>query len=153
MKKYEKHYQVISCKRSATYQTWTNMRQRCSNPKRPDYKYYGGRGIKVCERWNNSFLAFIKDMGERPEGMSLDRKDNSLGYEPDNCKWATKDEQMQNTRQTNKISFNGVVMGLNAWAKKIGINKESLRTRLCNGWSIEEALTIPKRIKRSKNNG
>ena len=98
-------------------------------------------------------MAFIKDMGERPEGMSLDRKDNSLGYEPDNCKWATKDEQMQNTRQTNKISFNGVVMGLNAWAKKIGINKESLRTRLCNGWSIEEALTIPKRIKRSKNNG
>ena len=97
MKKYEKHYQVISCKRSATYQTWTNMRQRCSNPKRPDYKYYGGRGIKVCERWNNSFLAFIKDMGERPEGKTIDRYPNKDGnYEPGNCRWATAKEQALN---------------------------------------------------------
>lgn len=140
-KPYERMGHVIGRKRSATNNAWTNLVARCTNPNRPDYRYYGGRGITVCERWLNSFAAFVEDMGIRPDGRSIDRIDNARGYEPGNCRWATKDEQMQNTRATRRIEFNGRVMGLNAWAKVVGIDKESLRTRLKRGWSIERALT------------
>lgn len=119
------------------------MVARCTNPNRHDFSYYGGRGITVCKRWRESFATFLVDMGKRPtEKHSLDRKDNSLGYGPKNCRWATKDEQMQNTRGTRLITFRGETMGLNAWAKRLGCNKESLRTRL-NKWSIERAITQP----------
>lgn len=116
---------------------------RCTNPKRPDYRFYGGRGITVCDRWLASFAAFLSDMGSRPgpEGTSIDRIDNAKGYGPDNCRWATIHEQMQNTRGTRLIAFEGRSMGIAAWAREIGINKESLRTRLLRGWTIEAALT------------
>lgn len=81
------------------YRAWCDMKQRCYNPKNWAYKYYGGRGIKVCEEWKNSFLTFAKDMGEHPEGMSLDRIDNDGDYCKSNCRWATKKEQMNNKRQ------------------------------------------------------
>jgi hypothetical protein len=128
-------------RRSPELNTWTNMIARCMNPRRPDYRFYGGRGIAVCQRWQVSFGAFLSDMGPRPAGASLDRIDNTRGYEPTNCRWATKHEQMQNTRATRLITFNGRSMGLTAWAREVGINKESLRTRLLRGWSIEAALT------------
>lgn len=80
------------------YSTWKNMRQRCNNPNRPDFKNYGGRGIKVCEEWN-SFLQFCEDMGVKPEGTSLDRINNDNGYSKDNCRWATRTEQNRNSRQ------------------------------------------------------
>jgi hypothetical protein len=117
------------------------MVARCTNPKRPDYAYYGGRGITVCERWRISFGAFLEDMGTKPHGLSLDRIDNTRGYELGNCRWATKHEQMQNTRGTRLIAFGGRSMGIAAWAREIGINKESLRTRLLRGWTVEAALT------------
>lgn len=72
------------------------MIERCTNPTYRDYSYYGGRGIKVCERWRNSFQTFLEDMGVRPEGMSLDRVDNDGDYEPSNCKWSTTVEQRRN---------------------------------------------------------
>lgn len=81
---------------TALYRTWCDMKQRCYNPKNWAYKYYGERGITVCDSWKNSFLTFATDMGERPDGMSIDRKDNNLGYSKDNCKWSTKKEQMNN---------------------------------------------------------
>lgn len=117
------------------------MVARCTNPNRPDYAYYGGRGVGVCDRWRQSFAAFLADMGEKPVGLSLDRIDNAHGYEPGNCRWATKYEQMQNTRGTRLLTHRGRSMGLAAWAREIGINKESLRTRLMRGWSLEKALT------------
>lgn len=83
------------------YHTWSRMRQRCSNPKRPDYKYYGGRGIKVCREWEKSFQNFFKDMGYRPTiDHQLDRIDNNKGYSKNNCRWVKKIPQMQNTRMS-----------------------------------------------------
>ena len=82
------------------YRTWNMMIQRCHNERNPNFKHYGGRGIVVCDQWRKSFAAFYADVGDRPEGKSLDRIDNDRGYEPGNCRWATQAEQRRNTRTT-----------------------------------------------------
>lgn len=140
---YERHGHTRQLTRSSEHYAWTNMIQRCTNPKRADFHQYGGRGIKVCDEWLNSFAAFLSDVGSRPSPQhSLDRYPNLNGnYEPGNCRWATKDQQMQNTRATRLITFNGQTMGLNAWAKQIGIGRQSLSDRLRRGWPLEKALT------------
>lgn len=124
-----------------TYTTWKSMNQRCNYPKHKSYEDYGGRGIRVCERWLD-FMAFLEDMGERPSGMTLDRFPDANGnYEPGNCRWATVSEQCRNRRSNRWITFNGEAMTLAAWSERTGIRPDTLAFRLRAGWSIEDAMT------------
>lgn len=127
------------------HQTWIKLRQRCNNPTDPKYPDYGGRGITVCERWNNSFDAFYEDMGDPPSPQaSIHRKDNDGPYSPENCQWATRREQANNTRASKMITFQGRTMTIAQWATAQGISTGTLWARLKSGWSIEHALTEPK---------
>ncbi len=92
---------------TGAHKSWISMRERCNDKNHSSYKYYGGRGITVCERWNK-FENFFEDMGERPHGMTIDRIDNDGNYEPSNCKWSTRSEQQQNKRAYSSTGIKGV---------------------------------------------
>lgn len=127
-----------------TYQSWANMRKRCLNEKDRAYTNYGGRGIEVCDRWHD-FENFLADMGERPTGLTLERKDNGKGYEPSNCVWATRTEQNRNTRRSALYTYDGITMCEAEWAVFTGISRTTLQQRLRRGWSFERAITTPVR--------
>lgn len=127
---------------SAAYKSWRAMRSRCESPNHSAYKCYGGRGIKVCERWM-VFENFLADMGEPPAGMTIERINNDAGYSPENCKWATRAEQANNRRGMLLLTLNGETMCLTAWAKRKGINNGTLAYRVRSGWSAQKALTTP----------
>lgn len=124
------------------YGIWCHMMKRCYDPKTKNYHHYGGRGIKVCDRWH-VFGHFKADMSPRPLGMTMDRKNNNGNYEPDNCQWATRGQQLRNQRVTRIITFNGETMCLKDWAAKLGWNYNTLQERVVRGWPIEKALTVP----------
>lgn len=127
---------------SNEFRIWWGMLDRCSNPRRREYPNYGGRGIKVCESWRNSFELFFIDMGPRPSPKhSIDRyPDNNGNYEPGNCRWATRLEQMQNARSCRIIEYKGVRLSLSAWAREAGLPLNTLRDRIVRGWDLERAL-------------
>lgn len=127
---------------TTTHAIWVQMRRRCQNPKCGNYSRYGGRGIRVCERWD-SFENFLADMGERPLGMSIERRDNDGNYEPDNCYWATFEEQNNNRRNVELIEFSGKSLSLRQWSRELGIAHGTLYTRRGNGLT-GAALLAPK---------
>jgi hypothetical protein len=116
------------------YHIWKSMPQRCYNPKSKYYRHYGGRGIRVCDRWldpENGFVNFFSDMGERPSKThSLDRIDNNGNYCPENCKWATKHEQARNRRNNHLVTHNNKTQCLTDWAKELGVSFSTLRHRI-----------------------
>lgn len=129
--------------KSSEFEAWHSMKQRCSNPNYKNYKWYGGRGIRVCDRWLNSFTDFYGDMGKRPSNKySLDRIDVNGNYEPDNCKWSTAKEQHNNKRTNKVIEVNGRTQTIQQWCDELGINSHTVYKRLSRGWLTERALTI-----------
>lgn len=133
----------VSC---TLYNIWHSMRLRCLTKGYRDYKYYGGRGVTVCDEWKNSyddFRAWAISSGFR-KGMTIDRKENDEGYSPDNCTWSTMAEQALNKASTIVVEFRGERGPLCAFADRLGMDKALVRTRVrMQGWSVERALTTP----------
>lgn len=145
----------ITSKRSKThgqrhtpeYQIWLRIKSSCYNKNHPAYKDYGQRGIKVCKRWFNSPEKFLKDIGKRPLGHSLDRINNSKGYDPHNVRWADRVTQMNNTRFNHRIEYKNKTYTLAQASRKFSINYNVLKRRIHRNWNIERAIETPvKRI-------
>lgn len=136
---------MAALSKSDTYKTWRWMKARCYVKTNSAYPKYGGKGIKMCKRWLK-FENFLADMGERPAGMSIDRKDNAKGYSKSNCRWATGTQQALNRSVTRWIEHNGDKLCLSEWARRIGLKRHHLWIRLYKlGWSVERAVTTPSR--------
>lgn len=129
--------------RTPTYKVWVAIKQRCCNPTEDAYRNYGARGIGMCIRWHDSFEAFLEDMGERPDGHSIDRIDNNKGYFKKNCRWATRVQQNRNTRRNIFVTLGGKTMTLVQWSEETGINYATLWHRIHFWNDVERALTQP----------
>lgn len=125
---------------SPTYRSWMSMKGRIRDAgRRKVHAAY--LGVVICERWRHSFENFLADMGERPAGTTLDRLDNAKGYEPSNCRWATPKQQGENRACVREITFNGKTQNFEDWARELGLNPSTLRSRLDRGWPLERVLT------------
>ena len=122
-----------------TYKAWNNMNRRCYREADPAYESYGGRGIRVCDRWRLDFDAFVEDMGIAPPALTLERNDVNGDYTPENCRWATRKEQANNTRSNIMITLNGKTQSVTLWAEELGMPPSRLHARL-KSWPIGRAL-------------
>lgn len=126
------------------WKTYKMMMARCYNPKTNGFDCYGGRGIHVCKRWRESFTNFTHDMGPKPSpSLTLERKDNSGNYTPDNCKWATTTEQGANRRNNRILELKGERLTATQWGKRLGIPINNIAARIRLGWDDEKILTTP----------
>jgi hypothetical protein len=126
-------------KLTGEYQSWSNAKQRCTNPKREFFHRYGGRGIKLCDRWLNSFANFLADMGPKPSPRyTLERQNNEKGYEPGNCIWTVMRQQTRNTSKNVWIEHDGRRMILSDWAIELGFSPTRLRYYI-----VKHGLSIP----------
>lgn len=122
-----------------TYQSWASMLARCTNPNAPQFCDYGGRGIKVCKRWY-LFSNFLADMGVRPKNKTIDRINNDGDYELDNCRWATRKQQNNNSRHNRFVVVGGISKTVEDWSRVSGIEQSTLSHRLRLGWPPEHFL-------------
>lgn len=128
---------------SRTYKAWAGMKQRCNNPRTSTYSRYGGRGITYAVEWSN-FEAFLKDMGEAPVNMTLDRIDNNGNYCKENCRWATRKQQANNRKHPSTlydITLHGVTKAVSKWCSDFGIKYHTALWRLHKGWSLDKVFT------------
>lgn len=125
------------------YICWRNIVMRCEDETCPAFKSYGGRGIRLCERWK-SYPNFLEDMGDPGPGMTLDRIDNDKGYEPSNCRWVTRQEQSRNTSRNRKVTINGQTKCLKDWCEVMRLPSSTIFARVnLLGWPVEKALFTP----------
>ena len=135
------------------YETWSGMIARCHTPTHKRYGYYGARGITVCDRWRgeSGYEAFLADMGRKPTPKhSIERKDNNGNYEPSNCRWATRSEQMRNTRATINVTIGGETACLKEWSARVGRPYKIVHQRIKSGWDPERALREPINTRRAR---
>lgn len=145
------HKPIHGMSKTSEYSIWCGMLARCYNPKNGSYRRYGGRGIKVCNRWKHSFVDFFADMGFRPSlRYSLGRKRNNGNYTPSNCSWETREEQSNNRSSNIILTYKGESMTLTQWSRRAGLPKTAIQSRLNCGWRISRALTTPLRKQKTK---
>lgn len=136
-------------KRARVWNIWSYAKTRCFNKNSTAYQNYGAKGITMCEEWKNSFEKFLEDMGECPSDKhSLDRIDNSQGYFPGNCRWATMKEQARNKTNNRILTFQGTTASLAEWCEKLGVPYNRISGRLSQGWDVERAFTEQGRYER-----
>lgn len=127
-----------------TYISWRNMKARCLYKSMGNYERYGAKGITFDPKWQ-SYYAFLEDMGERPEGMTLDRIDSNKGYFKENCRWATPSQQQANRRNCMHLTYKGITQTSAEWSRSLGLTKAAVWQRIVKyGWTVEQALTLPK---------
>ena len=134
-------YNIKEASESREYKTWKNIKERCYNKKCKHYHSYGGRDIKVCDKWIENFQAFYEDMGLKPKGKSLDRIDNNGDYSPENCRWATPKEQCNNKRFNVHLTINGETKTITEWSRITGVIFATILTRHRRGLSPEECIS------------
>jgi hypothetical protein len=140
---------VHGLRKSPLYETWARMLRRCRNERSKEYAMYGGRGIRVCERWIHSVEAFCEDMGPTyREGLTLDRIDNNGPYAPWNCRWVNRIAQANNTRRNRFLVFRGKKMTVAEWARRLNWSADVIRGRIRLGWPVERILTEKPRVLR-----
>jgi len=127
--------------RRPEYRVWSGIKTRCTNSKDKFFHCYGGRGIKVCDRWLNSFENFLADMGECPKGLTLDRIENSRGYSPSNCRWIANKEQQNNRTNNRLIRFQGRTQTLSQWCQELNLKYKTTAQRLYNGYTVKAAFS------------
>jgi len=148
--KYHTHGHTRGFKHTPTYTSWLGMNARCYQPTHASYHLYGAQGVTVCDAWRVSFETFLRDMGERPSGHSLDRYPNYRGnYEPGNCRWATPSQQLNNTAVNVRLTFRGETHTMREWEQLLGFPFGCIKQRIAANWPVERALTQPLRRTRS----
>lgn len=128
------------------HRTWVSMKERCNNPKHPAFQHYGGRGVKVCERWDcgiDGFYNFLEDMGPRPDGYSLDRINSEEGYYPENCRWADNITQQNNKRNNHLVTIKGITKTVTQWSRDFEINPHTAFSRIRKGENGERIFRKP----------